>query len=225
MAVRATLDWLVAHPIAHRGLHDAAHGLIENTAGAVRAAVAGGYGIEVDLQISSDGEAMVYHDAVLGRLTEGEDRLDRLSAAALKCVAFRNSDERMMTLGELCDLVGGRATILLEMKSRFDGDARLPARLAAVLGRIRRPGRADVLRSAAAGNAAAKGPSSAARFGRGEVSAASLLGSDAGMAALRHGLPAPSSLDGAAAFRGLCDRRIAGIRARGSRGTFCACRS
>ena len=134
MAVRATLDWLVTHPIAHRGLHDAAHGLIENTAGAVRAAVAGGYGIEVDLQISSDGEAMVYHDAVLGRLTEGEDRLDRLSAAALKCVAFRNSDERMMTLGELCDLVGGRATILLEMKSRFDGDARLPARLAAVLG-------------------------------------------------------------------------------------------
>ena len=129
----ATLDWLVARPIAHRGLHDAASGLIENTAGAVRAAIAGGYGIEVDLQISGDGEAMVHHDAVLGRLTEGEDRLDRLSAAALKRVAFRNSDERMMTLGELCDLVGGRATMLLELKSRFDGDGRLPARVAAVL--------------------------------------------------------------------------------------------
>ena len=124
----ATLDWLVARPIAHRGLHDAARGLIENTAGAVRAAIAGGYGIEVDLQISGDGEAMVHHDATLGRLTEGEDRLDRLSAAALKRVAFRNSDERMMTLGELCDLVGGRATMLLELKSRFDGDGRLPAR-------------------------------------------------------------------------------------------------
>ena len=132
-AVRAALDWLVARPIAHRGLHDAALGLIENTAGAVRAAVAGGYGIEVDLQISGDGEAMVYHDAVLGRLTEGEDRIDRLSAIALKRVAFRNSDERMMTLGELCELVGGRATMLLEMKSHFDGDTRLPARVAAVL--------------------------------------------------------------------------------------------
>jgi glycerophosphoryl diester phosphodiesterase len=135
----ATPDWLVARPIAHRGLHDAASGLIENTAGAVRAAIAGGYGIEIDLQISSDGEAMVYHDAVLGRLTEGDDRLDRLSAAALKRVAFRNSDERMMTLGDLCDLVGGRATMLLELKSRFDGDGRLPARVAAVLAGYRGP--------------------------------------------------------------------------------------
>ena len=141
----ATLDWLVARPIAHRGLHDAASGLIENTAGAVRAAIAGGYGIEVDLQISGDGEAMVHHDAVLGRLTEGEDRLDRLSAAALKRVAFRNSDERMMTLGELCDLVGGRATMLLELKSRFDGDGRLPARVAAVLAGYDGPVGADVV--------------------------------------------------------------------------------
>jgi glycerophosphoryl diester phosphodiesterase len=52
------LDWLTARPIAHRGLHDAAHGIVENTAAAVRAAVAGNYGIEVDLQISADGEAM-----------------------------------------------------------------------------------------------------------------------------------------------------------------------
>jgi glycerophosphoryl diester phosphodiesterase len=131
--VAATLDWLVARPIAHRGLHDAAHGVIENTAAAVRAAIAGGYGIEVDLQISADGEAMVHHDDVLGRLTEGEGRLDRYSAAELKRIAFRGSDARMMTLGELCDLIAGRATLLVELKSRFDGDPRLPARVAAVL--------------------------------------------------------------------------------------------
>jgi glycerophosphoryl diester phosphodiesterase len=128
-----SLEWLIARPIAHRGLHDAAHGVIENTAGAVGAAVAAGYGIEVDLQISADGEAMVHHDAELGRLTEGKDRLDRLSAAALKRVAFRDSDEHMMTLGGLCDLVGGRVPMLLELKSRFDGDHRLPLRVAAVL--------------------------------------------------------------------------------------------
>jgi glycerophosphoryl diester phosphodiesterase len=128
-----SLDWLTARPIAHRGLHDAAHGIIENTAGAVRAALASGYGIEVDLQISADGEAMVHHDAELGRLTDGAGRLDRLSAAALKRVEFSGSDERMMTLGELCDLVGGRVPILLELKSRFDGDGRLPLRVATVL--------------------------------------------------------------------------------------------
>jgi glycerophosphoryl diester phosphodiesterase len=128
-----SLDWLTARPIAHRGLHDAALGVIENTAGAVRAAIAGGYGIEVDLQISGDGEAMVHHDDVLGRLTEGEGRLDSLSAAVLKRVAFHGSDERMMTLGELCDLVAGRVTMLIELKSRFDGDGRLAVRVAEVL--------------------------------------------------------------------------------------------
>ena len=128
-----SLDWLIARPVAHRGLHDAAHGVVENSAGAVRAAVAAGYGIEVDLQISADGEAMVHHDAELGRLTEGKDRLDQLTAAALKRVAFRGSDEHMITLGELCDLVGGRVPMLLELKSRFDGDERLPLRVAAVL--------------------------------------------------------------------------------------------
>ena len=131
--MRSSLDWLIARPFAHRGLHDATRGVIENTAGAVRAAIVADYGIEVDVQISSDGEAMVHHDDALGRLTEGEGRLDALTAAELKRVPFRGSSERMMTLGDLCDLVGGRVGMLVELKSRFDGDARLPVRVAAVL--------------------------------------------------------------------------------------------
>jgi glycerophosphoryl diester phosphodiesterase len=131
--VRTSLDWLVARPIAHRGLYDAANGIIENTAGAVRAAIAANYGIEVDVQVSADGEAMVHHDDVLGRLTEGEGRLDRLSALELKRVPFRGSSERMMTLADLCDLVGGRVAMLIELKSRFDGDERLALRVAEVL--------------------------------------------------------------------------------------------
>jgi len=127
------LDWLTARPIAHRGLHDAARGIIENTAAAMRAAIAAGYGVEVDLQVSADGEAMVHHDAMLGRLTEGAARLDQLNAAELGRVAFRGSAERIMTLAELCDLVGGRVPIFPELKSRFDRDPRLPLRVAAVL--------------------------------------------------------------------------------------------
>jgi glycerophosphoryl diester phosphodiesterase len=135
----ANFDWLTARPFAHRGLHDAAAGVIENTPGAVRAALAADYGIEVDLQISADGEAMVHHDPTLGRVTEGSERLDQMTAEALKRVAFRGNDERMITLGELCDLVAGRVPLLLEMKSRFDGDARLPQRVASVLAGYRGP--------------------------------------------------------------------------------------
>jgi glycerophosphoryl diester phosphodiesterase len=137
--VPISLNWLTARPIAHRGLHDAGHGVIENTAAAVQAAIAANYGIEIDVQVSVDGEAMVHHDDVLGRLTEGEGRLDQLTAAALKRVAFRDSDARMMTLGELCDLVGGRVTLLVELKSRFDGNPRLSARVAEVLAGYRGP--------------------------------------------------------------------------------------
>lgn len=127
------LDWLVARPVAHRGLHAATNGIIENTPSAFSAAVAGHYAIECDLQISADGEAMVHHDHALGRLTEGRDHLATLTAAELKQVAFKDTADRMITLGELCDLVNGRVTLVLEMKSRFDGDPRLPARVADVL--------------------------------------------------------------------------------------------
>jgi glycerophosphoryl diester phosphodiesterase len=137
--VPRALDWLTARPIAHRGLHDAATGTIENSAGAVQAALAAGYGIEVDLQISADGEAMVHHDAVLGRLTEGDGRLDQLTSAQLKRVEFRDSAERMLALPDLCDLIGGRAVLLPELKSRFDGDGRLAARVAALLSHYKGP--------------------------------------------------------------------------------------
>jgi glycerophosphoryl diester phosphodiesterase len=137
--VSSPLDWLTARPIAHRGLHDAPRGVIENTAGAVRAAIAANYGIEVDVQVTRDGEAMVHHDDVLGRLTDGSGRLDALTAAELKLVPFRGSDEHMMTLGDLCDLVGGRVTMLVELKSRFDSDARLPGRVTSVLSGYRGP--------------------------------------------------------------------------------------
>jgi glycerophosphoryl diester phosphodiesterase len=129
------LRWLTAQPIAHRGLHDAARGIIENTASAAAAAIAGRYGIEADLQVSADGEAMVHHDGALGRLTDGAGALAGLSAAALKQVAFKSTGDRMMTLGDLIDLVAGRTSLVLELKSRFDGDLRLAARTAAVLAR------------------------------------------------------------------------------------------
>jgi glycerophosphoryl diester phosphodiesterase len=126
-------DWLTARPIAHRGLHDAAAGRIENTPSAFRAAIDAGYGIECDLQISADGEAMVHHDDALGRLTDGAGRLDSMTAAALRRIAFKATADHMLTLGELCDLVAGRVTLLIELKGRFAGDTRLAARTTEVL--------------------------------------------------------------------------------------------
>jgi glycerophosphoryl diester phosphodiesterase len=135
----ADLHWLTARPIAHRGLHDAEAGVIENTQSAILAAVVAGYSIEVDLQVTADGDAVVHHDDVLGRVTDGHGRIDAFTATELRRVPFRSTADRMLTLGELCDLVAARATLVLELKSRFDGDPRLVSRVGAVLARYAGP--------------------------------------------------------------------------------------
>ncbi len=126
-------DWLTARPVAHRGLHDRDHGIIENMPSAAKAAIDGQFSIECDIQLSADGEAMVHHDDALGRLNEGFGRLSQLSAAELRAVRFKDTPERMMSLSELCALVGGRVPLLIEIKSHFDGDRRLVKRMAEVL--------------------------------------------------------------------------------------------
>jgi glycerophosphoryl diester phosphodiesterase len=132
VAVRAP-DWLTARPVAHRGLHDIARGIVENMPAAAQAAVAGNFAIECDIQLTADGEAMVHHDDALGRLTEGSGALLGKTAAELKAVRFKNTDERMMTLGDLCALVAGRVPLVIEVKSHFDGDRKLVKRMAEVL--------------------------------------------------------------------------------------------
>lgn len=131
--------WLTARPIAHRGLHDRARGIVENMPSAIDAAISRRFAIEVDLQLTADGEAMVHHDDVLGRLTEGHGDLRAMAAVDLKYVPFKDTTERMMTLSDLCARVDGRVPLVLEVKSRFDGDRRVVARMAEVLRAYRGP--------------------------------------------------------------------------------------
>jgi len=126
-----SLDWLTARPIAHRGLHGP--GAVENTSTAFTAAISGGYAIETDLQITADGEAVVHHDAELGRLTDGSGALAAMTAADLKRVPFKDTADRIITLGEFLDLVAGRVTLTIELKSLGDNDDRLPRRATQVL--------------------------------------------------------------------------------------------
>jgi len=126
-------DWLTARPVAHRGLHNAARGIIENMPAAAEGAISGNFAIECDIQLAADGEAMVHHDDELGRLTQGSGTLLAKTAAELKQVRFKGTSERMMTLADLCGLVAGRVPLVIEVKSRFDGDRKLVKRMAEVL--------------------------------------------------------------------------------------------
>src|SRR6187401_1895693 len=75
------LGKLIAKPFAHRGLHGP--GRIENSRAAFEAAIAAGHGIELDVQSSADGRAMVFHDSTLDRLADGAGPVCGLVAAEL----------------------------------------------------------------------------------------------------------------------------------------------
>jgi glycerophosphoryl diester phosphodiesterase len=125
--------WLTDRPIAHRGLHDPASGRYENTLAAADAAIAGGFGIECDVQLSSDGEAMVFHDHDLERLTGASGPISARPAAELARLAIGGTLERIPTLAEFLDRIGDRTPLVIEIKSRFDGDERLARRTVEIL--------------------------------------------------------------------------------------------
>jgi glycerophosphoryl diester phosphodiesterase len=105
-------------PLAHRGLHDRSRGIVENSRAAIAAAIARGYGIEIDLQLSADGRAMVFHDDDLGRLTAASGRIGARSAADLGALRLDGGDEGIPTFAEVLALVGGRAALLVEIKDQ-----------------------------------------------------------------------------------------------------------
>ncbi|MEL6520713.1 MAG: glycerophosphodiester phosphodiesterase family protein [Pseudomonadota bacterium] len=105
-------------PIAHRGYHDPAAGRIENSRAAVQAAVDAGYGIEIDLQLSSDGHAMVFHDDVLDRLTSETGPIVQRTAADLGSIKLRGADETIPSFKDILALVSGKAPLLVEIKDQ-----------------------------------------------------------------------------------------------------------
>lgn len=132
-APRRAAPFLTARPIAHRGLHDLSHGIVENTRSAFAAAIARGYAIECDLQLTRDEEAVVFHDEHLERLTEGHGLVKDLTAAEMKALPIRHSEDRVQTLTELLDQVKGQVPLVIELKSHWDHDVRLAARALDVL--------------------------------------------------------------------------------------------
>ncbi|NDV02871.1 glycerophosphodiester phosphodiesterase family protein [Pseudoroseicyclus tamaricis] len=103
-------------PLAHRALHGP--GRPENSVEAVRAAIDAGYGIEVDLQLSADGEAMVFHDAVLDRLTGKAGPVAGRTAQELRQIPLTGSEAGIPTFAEVLALVAGRVPLLVEIKDQ-----------------------------------------------------------------------------------------------------------
>ncbi|MEP3577381.1 MAG: glycerophosphodiester phosphodiesterase family protein [Sulfitobacter sp.] len=105
-------------PLAHRALHDLSAGRPENSRAAVRAAVDAGVGIEIDVQLSADNKAMVFHDYALERLTPERGAVRLREASALAAIPLKGGDEGIPTLEEILDLIAGRVPLLVEFKDQ-----------------------------------------------------------------------------------------------------------
>jgi glycerophosphoryl diester phosphodiesterase len=119
------LNWLTARPIAHRGLHHKSKGVIENTETAFAAAIRQNYAIECDLQRTADGEAVVFHDETLERVTERKGLVKDFTSRELKAATFKHGRDRIQTLAELLEQVDCRVSLIIELKSDFDGNTTL----------------------------------------------------------------------------------------------------
>jgi len=106
---------LIAKPFAHRGLHGS--GRIENSRAAFQAAIETRHGIELDVQLTGDGQAMVFHDLWLHRLTEEEGVVRGRSVAELGRIRLRDSDETIPSLTEILALIAGQVSLLIEVKA------------------------------------------------------------------------------------------------------------
>lgn len=105
-------------PIAHRAFHDAEQGIPENSKAAVQRAIRAGYGIEIDVHLSADGQAMVFHDDTLDRLTQVTGPVSKRTARELGDLVLAGSEERIPTLTDILELVAGQVPILIELKDQ-----------------------------------------------------------------------------------------------------------
>ena len=105
-------------PIAHRALHDAAKGRVENSLASIEAAAQAGYGIEIDVQCASDGVPMVFHDYDLKRLTIEMGPLAQRSSAQLRQIPLMGDEGTIPTLDEVLACVAGRVPLLIAIKDQ-----------------------------------------------------------------------------------------------------------
>lgn len=105
-------------PITHRALHDVLDNRPENSRAAIQAAIKAGYGIEIDLQLTSDARAMVFHDYDMSRLTGRSGPIRQVSSAQAQATLLLHADDGIPTLDEVLRMVAGQVPLLIELKDQ-----------------------------------------------------------------------------------------------------------
>ncbi|HPF46939.1 MAG: glycerophosphodiester phosphodiesterase [Alphaproteobacteria bacterium] len=111
-----TESWLAKTSYAHRGLHGSKTGFVENSLSAFKEAAEKGIGIELDVLLSRDNIAMVFHDTELSRLTAHEGKTIDYTAEELSKITLSNSTDVIPSLQHVLSQIGAKTRILIEIK-------------------------------------------------------------------------------------------------------------
>ncbi len=110
------LNFITRLPIAHRGLHNVEQNIVENSYGSVKAAIEMGYAIEIDIQLTKDGQAIVFHDETLDRMTENSGNVMDYTLSELVSMTQKANGEKLLSFPQLLALVKGQVPLIVEVK-------------------------------------------------------------------------------------------------------------
>jgi glycerophosphoryl diester phosphodiesterase len=116
-ADRKRKEAFIGRNYAHRGLHSEPQAVPENSEAAFTAAAEKGYGVELDVRLTGDGKAAVFHDERLSRMCGSECRVDEMHMDVLKKLPLKGTEENIPSLQEALDTIDGRIPVILDIKS------------------------------------------------------------------------------------------------------------
>ena len=102
---------------AHRGLHDNRSQAPENSMAAFQKAVEAGYGIELDVQLTRDRIAVVFHDETLSRVCGVEGKVRDYTSEQLRSFYLCGTQERIPLFADVLALVDGQVPLIIELKA------------------------------------------------------------------------------------------------------------
>uniref|UniRef100_A0A2A4YU73 Glycerophosphodiester phosphodiesterase n=1 Tax=OCS116 cluster bacterium TaxID=2030921 RepID=A0A2A4YU73_9PROT len=127
------LSFISRLPITHRGLHNAEKSIVENSRGSIEAAIEHGYAIEIDVRLTKDNQAIVFHDETLDRLIEKTGNVVDFTLPELLKMTYKMGGETIISFAQLLDIVAGQVPLIVEVKSFANNIGPLEAHIASLM--------------------------------------------------------------------------------------------
>ena len=103
--------------VAHRGFFNNEGDAPENSLLAFELAVANSYGIELDVQLTSDQKLVVFHDDDLARMCGVDKKVEDCTFDELQQYCLAKSQQKIPLFTDALAVIGGKVPLIVEIKN------------------------------------------------------------------------------------------------------------